>query len=82
MVMGFPGSSVRYMTSFEIEELLEITHPNRILIRGIKQGLQMEDMMADEKVRLQYAAKHARSANYWKYSIGQSQGLRNCTGMH
>ena len=77
MVMGFPGSTDRYMTSYEIEELLEITHPNRIRIRGIKQGLQMEDMMADEKVRLQYAAKHARSANYWKYSIGQSQGLKN-----
>lgn len=77
MVMGFPGSTDRYMTSFEIGELLKVTHPNRIRIRGIKQELQMEDMMADEKVRLQYAAKHARSANYWKYSIGQSKGLEN-----
>jgi hypothetical protein len=77
MVIGFPGSTDRYMTSFEIEELLKITHPNRIRIRGIKQDLQMEDMMADQRVRLQYAAKHARSANYWKYSIGQSLGLKN-----
>jgi hypothetical protein len=77
MVMGFPGSTDRYMTSWEINELLEVTHPNRIQIRGIKQDIQMEDMMADEKVRLQYAAKHARSANYWKYSIGQSRGLHN-----
>jgi hypothetical protein len=37
----------------------------------------MEDMQASEKVRLQYAAKFARSANYWKYSIGQSKGLEN-----
>lgn len=77
MVLGFPGSTDRYLTSWEIDELLQITHPNRIRIRGIKQDLQMEDMRADEKVRLQYAAKFANSANYWKYSIGQAEGLRN-----
>ncbi len=76
MVLGYPGRTDRYMTSWEIRELLEITHPNRIRIRGIKQKLQMEDMQADEKVRLQYAAKYSRSSNYWKYSIGQSNGLR------
>ena len=36
----------------------------------------MEDMQADEKVRIQYASKYSRSANYWKYSIGQSKGLK------
>lgn len=77
MVMGFPGRTSRYLTSWEIDELLEITHPNRIRIRGIKQDIQLADMMADEKVRLQYASKMARSANYWKYSIGQSEGLKN-----
>ncbi len=77
MVLGFPGSTDRYLTSWEINELLEITHPNRILIRGIKQDLQMEDMRANETVRLQYASKYARSANYWKYSIGQAEGLKN-----
>ena len=30
MVMGFPGSTDRYLTSWEIDELLQITHPNRI----------------------------------------------------
>ncbi len=77
MVMGFPGSTDRYMTSWEVTELLEMTHPNRICIRGIKQDLQMEDMVADQKVRIQYASKYAYSANYWKYSIGQSRGLKN-----
>ncbi len=77
MVLGFPGRTNRYLTSWEIDELLQVTHPNRILIRGIKQDLMMEDMLADEKVRLQYAAKYATSANYWKYSIGQSEGLKN-----
>ncbi|MEN8202506.1 MAG: S46 family peptidase [Bacteroidota bacterium] len=75
MVMGFPGSTDRYLTSWGIRELLEIEHPNRIYIRGIKQEIQKEDMRADEKVRIQYASKYSRSSNYWKYSIGQSKGL-------
>jgi len=77
MVLGFPGGTDRYMTSWEVERLLEVEHPNRIKIRGLKQDLMMEDMQADPKVRIQYASKYSRSSNYWKYSIGQSQGLKN-----
>lgn len=76
MVMGFPGNTDRYLTSWEIQELLEIRHPNRVRIRGAKQEIMMEDMLADQKVRIQYASKYSRSANYWKYSIGQSEGIR------
>jgi len=77
MVMGFPGSTSRYMTSWEIQESLEVDHPIRIQVRGIKLDLMMEDMMADEQVRIQYASKHSRSSNYWKNSIGMSKGLKN-----
>jgi len=76
MVMGFPGSTSRYMTSWEIQESLEIDHPIRIQVRGIKQDLMMEDMLASEKVRIQYASKHSRSSNYWKNSIGMSNALK------
>jgi hypothetical protein len=77
MVMGYPGRTERYMTSWEVKELLEVINPNRIHIRGIKQEILMEDMNANEMVRLQYASKYARSTNYWKYSIGQSKGLKD-----
>lgn len=77
MIMGFPGSTDRYMTSFEVNELLTIEHPNRIRIRGIKQEIMMEDMLASDKVRIQYSDKYSKSSNYWKYSIGQSEGLQN-----
>ncbi len=75
MVMGYPGSSERYMTSYEIEELMKIQNPNRIKIRGARQEIILKDMMADEKVNIQYASKYSGSSNYWKYSIGQNQGL-------
>jgi len=77
MVMGFPGSTDRYMTSWEVEDLLQVEHPDRIKIRGIKQDIMMEDMQSDPKVRIQYASKYSRSSNYWKYSIGQMKGLKD-----
>jgi hypothetical protein len=76
MVLGYSGSTQRYLTSYGVKELLEETHPNRIKIRGLKQKIMMEDMMKSEKVRIQYASKYFKSSNYWKYSIGQSQGLK------
>jgi hypothetical protein len=75
MILGYPGSTQRYYTSYEVNELMKIINPNRIKIRGIKQELWMEDMMADEKVNIQYASKYSRSSNYWKYSIGQNKQL-------
>ncbi len=75
MVMGYPGSTDRYMTSFEVQELLDIEHPNRIRIRGLKQRIMMEDMVASDAVRIMYSSKYSISSNYWKYSIGQREGL-------
>ena len=75
MILGYPGRTLRYNTSFEVDELLKITNPNRIKIRGIRQDILMADMKADQKVNIQYAAKFSGSSNYWKYSIGQNVGL-------
>jgi hypothetical protein len=75
MILGYPGRTQRYATSFEVDELLKITNPNRIKIRGIRQEILMADMQSDEKVNIQYASKYSGSSNYWKYSIGQNAGL-------
>ncbi len=77
MVIGYPGQTQRYYTSWEVNELLQITNPNRIKIRGVKQESWMEDMLADPKINIQYASKYSSSANYWKYSIGQNNQLTN-----
>ena len=76
MIMGFPGSTSRYMTSWEIDKTLEVSNPNRIFIRGERQNILWEDMCASDKIRIQYASKYASSSNYWKNSIGMSRGLR------
>src|SRR3972149_59311 len=76
MIMGYPGSTDRYLTSWEIYEMLNITNPNRIKIRGLRQDILLEDMAENEKINIQYASKYSISSNYWKYSIGQNQGLK------
>ena len=76
MIMGFPGSTQRYMTSYEIDRMLEVENPQRIFIRGERQAILKEDMAASDRVRIQYASKYAQSSNYWKNSIGMSRGIK------
>ena len=75
MVMGFPGSTTRYMTSYEIDQMLEVDNPQRIFIRGERQAILWEAMEASDAVRIKYASKYASSSNYWKNSIGMSNGI-------
>lgn len=75
MIMGFPGSTERYMTTYEMDEATKVTNTNRIHVRGVRQDILLKDMKADPKVKIQYASKYAQSANYWKNSIGMNRGL-------
>ena len=76
MILGFPGSTTRYLTSFGLKETMDITNQNRYDIRTLKLSILKKEMTADKKVRLQYASKYAGSANYWKYSNVQNKALR------
>jgi len=64
------------MTSYELDETMNIINPNRVKIRGARQKILWRDMMASEKVRIQYADKYSMSSNYWKFSIGQNEALK------
>ncbi|MBN2519824.1 MAG: S46 family peptidase [Bacteroidales bacterium] len=74
-ILGYPGTTGRYMTSFEVKELMDIINPTRIEVRGVRQEILLEDMLKNDEVRIQYATKYSRSSNYWKFSIGQNKGL-------
>ena len=75
MIMGFPGSTERYKTSYEIDYMLEVDNPQRIYIRGERQQILRKWMDSDQAIRIQYDSKYARSSNYWKNSIGMSRGI-------
>jgi len=76
MILGYPGGTDRYMTSFGVKMALDISNQTVVDIRDKKLKIMMEDMQSDNAVRIKYASKYARTANYWKYFIGQSKGLK------
>ncbi len=76
MIMGYPGTTDRYATSFTLKWALEKHNPSVIKIRTKKLDILREDMAASDEVRIKYASKYAGSSNYWKFFIGQNKGLK------
>ena len=74
-VMGFPGTTFRYMISSEVRERMETTNFMRIHVRDARQQLLNKEMQADDATRIHYAAVYARSANAWKNALGMNEGL-------
>lgn len=77
MTMGYPGSTQRFMTSWGVDQVIDIYAPAVVRVRTEKLAVYDRFMDADPVVRIQYASKYARVANYWKYYIGQGQQLKN-----
>lgn len=75
MVMGYPGRTTRYETSFGVKSTIEVTNNVRIDVREKLLSIWGDYMKTSQKARIQYASKYARSSNYYKYSIGQNKAL-------
>lgn len=75
MIMGFPGSTSRYLTESEVRLRMEATNVPRIEVREARQNVLRKEMAASDKVRIQYASKFAGSSNYWKNSIGMNKAI-------
>jgi len=76
MILGYPGSTDRYLPSFGVQQAVNITNPSIVKIRQKKLDIMGSAMDAIDEVRIQYASKYARISNYWKYYIGQTKGLK------
>ena len=75
MIMGYPGKTNRYLTSFGLKYTMDVVNNIRIKARAAKLDIIRDYMAKGEKNRIQYASKFASSSNYYKYSIGQNMGL-------
>jgi hypothetical protein len=75
MILGYPGTTDRFMTSYGVELALNDYNPSLVKIREKKLSLMKEDMDASEEVRIQYAFKYNSISNYYKYYIGQIENL-------
>ena len=76
MVMGFPGTTDHFLTSYGLEETMNITNKLVYEIRSVKINILREEMAASQATRIKYASKYASCSNYWKYSNEQNKALK------
>ena len=76
LVYGFPYNTDEYLTSFAVKTKMDVTNPARVTVREAALAVLDKEMRKDEATRLKYASKYAGIANYWKFAIGESKGLR------
>lgn len=77
MILGFPGSTDRYLSSWGVNQAISLEQPKRVEVRRKKLDIMKSYMNDDVAVRLKYSSKYAQVANYWKYFIGQTEQVKN-----
>ena len=73
MILGYPGSTSRYLSNYGIQERRDAINAPRVQVREVKQEVMLRHMRASEAVRIMYESKFASSSNYWKNSIGMNK---------
>lgn len=76
MIMGYPGRTNRYETSYGVDMAINVTNPSIVKIREMRLAVMRRAMRKDPEINLKLATSYARIANYWKYYIGQTEQLK------
>ena len=76
MVLGFPGRTNRYMSSFAVAEKQQVVNPVVIRARHERMEIIKKHMEADPKVRLLYSDKYFNLSNYADYATWENICLR------
>ncbi len=70
MIVGYPGRTNRYLTSYGIKQLVEKDYPGWVEASKAAMDVMKKYMDKDETTRLSYASQYASVANYWKNRAG------------
>ncbi|MEZ5014557.1 MAG: S46 family peptidase [Chitinophagales bacterium] len=76
MIMGFPGSTNRYLTSYGMKEVMTESNPAQIDCFKTVTDVMKKDMDKDEAVRIQLAPNYAQLMNGLKLYKTQLDGMR------
>ena len=76
MILGYPGSTDRFLASYGVKTATDIEQPERVKVRQVRLETMKADMDKSDEIRIKYASEYAQISNYWKYFIGQSRGLK------
>ena len=76
MILGYPGATDRYLTSYGIQEKLMQSNPADIKAKRAKMDVMKRYMDADDATRISYAGDYAYLGNFWKKSLQESKSLQ------
>lgn len=80
-VFGYPARTNEYLPSCAVKMITESGNPHKIKLRQTRLDIFNEHTVNNPGVRIQYASKDARVANYWKKMIGESAGIQRMRGI-
>jgi len=80
-VYGFPGTTQEYLPSYAVEMTTMQKNPIAIGLRQQRLDIIDRGMENDRLTRIQYSAKAAGIANFWKKMIGESRGIKRLDGI-
>jgi hypothetical protein len=75
-VFGYPGTTHEYLPSFALKMITQDENPVAVKLRQSRLQIIEAAMEEDKLIRIQYSAKYAGVANYWKKMIGESRGIK------
>ena len=70
MILGYPGTTNRYLTSFGIQQMVDKDYPAWVEASKVAMDVMKKGMDADKATQLNYASQYASVANYWKNRQG------------
>ncbi|WP_128330090.1 S46 family peptidase [Apibacter sp. HY039] len=76
MILGYPGVTSRYLTSYGIQQLVEYEYPPFIEASRHALDILKKHSEKDKAIELNYAGKYASIANYWKNRIGMIEAIK------
>jgi hypothetical protein len=75
MIMGYPGRTNRWLPAGGIDQNVKFAYPAWVEASKTAMDAMKLYMDKDDNVRLNYASKYARTANYWKNRQGMIDAL-------
>ncbi|HEY8955403.1 S46 family peptidase, partial [Chitinophaga sp.] len=81
MVMGFPGRTTEYLPSEGVKQTVDVLDAAKVEMRDAALKIMDGYMRKDPQIKIQYAAKFAGTANYWKKWMGEMQGVKQTNGV-
>jgi hypothetical protein len=75
MIWGYPGSTERFMTSYEVDATAQIINPPLVHACDMILPVMNDAMNGSSRVKLLYASNFASLSNMWKFKKGETLSL-------